>query len=61
MQRHMQAGNITTNLKVKVDFTLTRLRATNVVMCKYHIYDSAKSGYDIITTQSQVQSEEKEL
>ena len=31
MQWHMQAGNITTNIKFKVDFTLPALSATNVV------------------------------
>ena len=32
MQWHTQAGNITTNNKVKVDFTLTGLSAMNVAM-----------------------------
>ena len=31
IQRHTQTGNITINLKVKVDFTLTRLSEMNVV------------------------------
>ena len=31
MQLHTQAGNITTNLKVKIDFTLTELSATKTV------------------------------
>ena len=31
MQWHTQAGNINTNIKVKIDFTLTELSATNVV------------------------------
>ena len=31
MQWHTQAGNITTNLKVKVDFTLPALITTNAV------------------------------
>ena len=31
MQWHPQAGNITTNYKVKVDFTLPALSASNVV------------------------------
>ena len=31
MQWHTQAGNITTNIKVKVDFTLTKLSAINIV------------------------------
>ena len=29
MQWHTQAGNITTNIKVEIDFTLTELSATN--------------------------------
>ena len=37
-----QAGNITNNLKVKVDFTLTALSAMNVVTWKCHVGDSAK-------------------
>ena len=39
MQWQTQAGNITTNLNVKVDFTLSALSATNVVKCKYRVYD----------------------
>ena len=31
MQWHTQAGNITNNIKVAVDFTLPELSATNVV------------------------------
>ena len=42
MQWHTQAGNITTNIKVKVDFTLPALRATNVVTWRCHIDDSVK-------------------
>ena len=48
MQWHTQAGNITTNIKVEVDFTLPALSATNVVMWKCHMDDSAKGRYDII-------------
>ena len=44
----MQAGNITTNLKVKADFTLPSLSATNVVTCKYYVYESSKGRYDMI-------------
>ena len=42
MQWHTQAKNITTNLKVKVYFTLPALRATDVVTWKCHIDDSTK-------------------
>ena len=48
MQWHMQAGNIPTNLKVKVDFILPALSATNFVTCKWHVDDSAKGIYDMI-------------
>ena len=42
-----QAGNITTNPKVKVYFTLPALSATNVVTWKFHVDDSDKDRYDI--------------
>ena len=48
MQSHTQAGNITTNSKVKVDFTLTALSAMNVVTWKCHVNDSAKGRYNMI-------------
>ena len=48
MQWNTQAGNITTNLKVKVDSTLPKLSATNVVTWNCHVYDSAKGRYDMI-------------
>ena len=48
MQWHTQTGNITTNLKVEVDFTLPALSAKNVVTCKFHVDDSAKDRYDMI-------------
>ena len=48
MQWHTQAVNITTNLKVKVDFISPALSATNVVTWKYHVDDSAKGIYDMI-------------
>ena len=51
MQWHMQAGNIPTNLKVKVDFILPALSATNFVTCKCHVDDSAKGRYDMILGQ----------
>ena len=44
IQWHTQADN----LKVKVDFTLPSLSATNVMTCKYHVDDSAKGRYYII-------------
>ena len=55
MQWHTQSGNITTNLKVEVKFTLPELSATNVVTWKCHVDDSDKGrncmilGIDILT------------
>ena len=48
MQCHTQAVNITTNLKVKVDFTLPAHSATNDVTCKFHVDGSDKGRYDMI-------------
>ena len=42
MQWNTQAGNITTNLKVEIYFTLPALSATNVVTWNFHVDDSAK-------------------
>ena len=42
MQWKTQAGNITNNLKVNVDFTLPALIATDVMKWKCHVYESAK-------------------
>ena len=43
-----QAGNIHTNIKVEVDFTLPELSATNVVTGKFFVNDSYKGRYDMI-------------
>ena len=48
IQWHTQAGNITTNIKAKIYFTLPELRATKTVTWNYHVYDFAKGRYDII-------------
>ena len=48
MQCHTQTANITTNIKIKVDFTLTALNAMNAMKWKYHVDDSAKGRYDMI-------------
>ena len=45
MQWNIQAVNITTNLQIKVYFTLPALSASNVVTWNCHMYDSAKSRY----------------
>ena len=41
MQWHTEAVNITTNLNVKLDFTLPALSTTNVVTWNFHVDDSA--------------------
>ena len=48
MQWHTQAGNITTNHKVKVYFTLPAISATNAVTSKYHADESNKGRYNMI-------------
>ena len=48
MKCHMQVGNITTNIKVKADFTLPILSATNFVTWKCHVDDYDKVRYDMI-------------
>ena len=48
MQWNTQSRNITTYLKVKVDFTLPALSTTNVVTWNCHVDDSAKGRYDMI-------------
>ena len=48
MQWQTQAGNITTNIKVNVDFTLPALSVNNVVRWNCHVDDSAKGRHDII-------------
>ena len=45
---HTQAGNMTTKLKVKVDFKLTALSATNVVTCECLVDEFTKGRYDMI-------------
>ena len=52
MQWHTQAGNITTNLKVKTFFNLPELSATKIVVCNFHVDDSAKNIYDMILGRS---------
>ena len=48
IQYHTQAGNITTNLKVEVDFTLPELSAKTLFTCRYHVDDSTKGRYYMI-------------
>ena len=42
MQWHTQAGNINTNIKIRIDFTLTELSATNVMTWNFHEGESAR-------------------
>ena len=44
----MQAGIITTNLKVKMHFALPELRATKIVTWNCHVDDFVKGRYDMI-------------
>ena len=48
MQWHTQDWNITTNLKVKIYFTLPALSTTDVLTWNFHVDDSAKGRYDTI-------------
>ena len=43
-----QVCNITTNLKVEIDFTLPELSAKKAMTCKCHVDDSTKVIYNII-------------
>ena len=45
IQWHTQSGNITTNLKVKIYFSLPEITATKTVMWYFHMDDSAKGGH----------------
>ena len=49
MHWNTQAGNINTNLKVDVDFTLPVLSAKNVVAWRCHVDDSSEGRYGIIS------------
>ena len=51
MQWNTQAGNITTNINIKIDFTLPALSPTNVVTWNFHVNYSAKGRYDMILGQ----------
>ena len=45
---HTQAGNITTNTKVKIDFTLPRFSVKKIVTWNCNANDSAKGRYNMI-------------
>ena len=51
MQWDMEVGDNTTSLKVRVDFTLPTLIATNVMTWKCHVDDSAKGRHDMVLGQ----------
>ena len=51
MQWYTQAGNITSDLKVNVDFTLPALNATNAMTWKFHVDDSNNCRCDMILGQ----------
>ena len=48
IQCHTQVGNIITNLKVEIYFTLPELRATKILMWDCHVDDSTMGIYYII-------------
>ena len=48
MQCHTQVGSITTNIKVKIDFTLPEIRATEIVTWNFHVDNCGKGRYDMI-------------
>ena len=48
MQWHKQTVSITTDPKVKIEFTLPELRATNIVTWNCHVDEYSKSRYDKI-------------
>ena len=48
VQWQTQARNITTNFKVKVNFTLPALSVMNVMTWKCHVDESSKGRYDMI-------------
>ena len=48
MQFHTQAGKITTNLKVRIYFTLPEFTVTKILACDCHVNDSSKGIYDMI-------------
>ena len=49
MQFHLKAGNIITNLEVKIYFNLPEFSATEILMWNCHVYDSAKIRYFIVS------------
>ena len=48
MQCHNQVGSITTNIKVKIEFTLPEISRTKTVTWNCNVDDSVKESYDMI-------------
>ena len=48
MQCNTQAGNVTTNLKVKIYLTFPKLSAKKIVPWNCHVDDAVKGKYDMI-------------
>ena len=48
MQWQNKAGNITTNIKVKIYFTLPEFSATEIVAWEYHVDDPTKGRCNIM-------------
>ena len=44
----MQAGNITSNIIVKLDFTLPALSSTDVMTCEFHVDEYDEGRYDMV-------------
>ena len=44
----MQAGSITTNLKVEIDFILPEISVKKIMTCYCHVDESAKGRYDMM-------------
>ena len=47
-KRKKKFGNITTNLRIKIDFDLPEFSATKIVMWNFHVENSTKSRYGMI-------------
>ena len=52
IQWRIQAVNITTNLRVKIDLTLPEFKVKQIVMQNCHVDDYSKGRYDMILGRS---------
>ena len=48
VQWHMQSGNITTNIKLQIYFTLSEFSAMKIVTWNFHVDESDKITHDMI-------------